>query len=156
MRGYGRSSAPLGIDEYRMTKHVADNLSVVEALGEKSAIIVGHDWGAQKAATSALLRPDVFRALALLSVPYSPRGARRPREAFRVMSGKEEFYIEYFQSRAAPKPRSSRTSEGRCWGFTTAPRAMRPHRPPAALWPRFLTAAGCATGSRSPRSCRDG
>jgi pimeloyl-ACP methyl ester carboxylesterase len=97
VRGYGRSSAPAGIDEYRMTKHVADNLSVVEALGEKSATIVGHDWGAPIAANSALLRPDVFRALALLSVPYSPRGSRRPSEAFRQMGGKEEFYIEYFQ-----------------------------------------------------------
>ena len=81
-RGYGRSSAPTAIDEYRMTKHVADNLGVVEALGEKSAIIVGHDWGAPIAANSALLRPDVFRALALLSVPYTSRGARRPSEAF--------------------------------------------------------------------------
>ena len=97
VRGYGRSSAPAGIDEYRMTKHVADNLGAVEALGEKSATIVGHDWGAPIAANSALLRPDVFRALALLSVPYSPRGAHRPSEAFREMGGKEEFYIEYFQ-----------------------------------------------------------
>jgi pimeloyl-ACP methyl ester carboxylesterase len=97
VRGYGRSSAPSAIDEYRMLKHVGDNLGVVAALGEKSAIIVGHDWGAPIAANSALLRPDVFRALALLSVPYSPRGSRRPTESFRIMGGKEEFYINYFQ-----------------------------------------------------------
>jgi pimeloyl-ACP methyl ester carboxylesterase len=97
VRGYGRSSAPAAIDEYRMTKHVGDNLGVVEALGEKSAIIVGHDWGAPIAANSALLRPDVFRALALLSVPYSPRGTRRPTDSFRIIGGKEEFYINYFQ-----------------------------------------------------------
>ncbi|HVN29239.1 MAG TPA: alpha/beta hydrolase [Candidatus Binataceae bacterium] len=97
VRGYGRSSAPAAIDEYRMTCHVGDNLGVVEALGEQTAIIVGHDWGAPIAANSALLRPDVFRALALLSVPYSPRGTRRPTESFRIMGGKEEFYINYFQ-----------------------------------------------------------
>ncbi len=97
VRGYGRSSAPSAIDEYRMTRHVGDNLSVVEALGEKTAIIVGHDWGSPIAANSALMRPDVFRACALLSVPYSPRGSRRPTESFRLMGGKEEFYIEYFQ-----------------------------------------------------------
>lgn len=97
VRGYGRSSSPAAIDEYRMMKHVADNLGVVEALGETRAIIIGHDWGAPIAANSALLRPDVFHALALLSVPYSPRGKRRPSEAFRLMGGKEEFYIEYFQ-----------------------------------------------------------
>src|ERR1700733_9475263 len=38
-RGYGRSSSPAAIDEYRMMKHVADNLGVVEALGESRAII---------------------------------------------------------------------------------------------------------------------
>ncbi len=97
VRGYGRSSAPAAIDEYRMMKHVGDNLGVVEALGEKSAIIIGHDWGAPIAANSALLRPDVFRAVALLSVPYSPRGTRHPTEAMRALGGKEEFYIEYFQ-----------------------------------------------------------
>jgi len=97
VRGYGRSSAPVAIDAYRMMNHVGDNLGVVEALGEKKAIIFGHDWGAPIAANSALIRPDVFRAVALLSVPYSPRGSRKPSEAFRLMGGKEEFYIEYFQ-----------------------------------------------------------
>ena len=98
VRGYGRSSAPTAIDEYRMMKYVGDNLGVVKALGETSAIIVGHDWGAPIAANSALLRPDVFRGLALLSVPYSPRGwPHRPSEIFRLRAGKEEFYMEYFQ-----------------------------------------------------------
>ena len=98
VRGYGRSSAPTAIDEYRMMKYVGDNLGVVKALGETSAIIVGHDWGAPIAANSALLRPDVFKGLALLSVPYSPRGwPHRPSEIFRLKAGKEEFYIEYFQ-----------------------------------------------------------
>src|SRR5215472_1250668 len=55
VRGYGRSSAPGPIDEYRMVKHVGDNLGVVEALGKRNAIIVGHDWGAPIAANSALL-----------------------------------------------------------------------------------------------------
>jgi len=39
-----------------MMKHVADNLGIVEALGEKSAIIVGHDWGSPIAANSAPAR----------------------------------------------------------------------------------------------------
>lgn len=97
VRGYGRSSAPSTIESYRMLQHVADNLGVVEALGATDAALVGHDWGAPIAANSALLRPDVFRALALLSVPYSPRGSTRPSDAFRAMAGEEEFYIEYFQ-----------------------------------------------------------
>lgn len=97
VRGYGRSSTPADVDRYRMAHHVADNLGVVDALGEDRAVIVGHDWGSPIAWTSALLRPDVFTALVMLSVPYAPRGDRRPLDAFDGWGGDEEFYISYFQ-----------------------------------------------------------
>ncbi|HEY2429518.1 MAG TPA: alpha/beta fold hydrolase, partial [Acidimicrobiales bacterium] len=97
VRGYGRSSKPAAIDAYRMLAHVADNLGVVAALEESSAVVVGHDWGAPIAANSALLRPDVFRAVALLSVPFATGSPTRPTDAFRRMGGNEEFYISYFQ-----------------------------------------------------------
>ncbi len=97
VRGYGRSSKPAAIDAYRMMALVADNVELVAALGHNEATIVGHDWGAPIAWNSALLRPDVFRAVAGLSVPYAPRGQTRPSEAFRLMGGDEEFYISYFQ-----------------------------------------------------------
>ena len=97
VRGYGRSSAPLEVSEYGMLAHVADNVGVITALGLHHAFIVGHDWGSPIAAASALLRPDVFRAVALLSVPYSPPGGHRPTESFARMGGDEEFYINYFQ-----------------------------------------------------------
>jgi pimeloyl-ACP methyl ester carboxylesterase len=60
-------------------------------------MIVGHDWGSPIAATSALLRPDRFPAVALMSVPYAPPGGRRPTASFARMGGDEEFYINYFQ-----------------------------------------------------------
>jgi pimeloyl-ACP methyl ester carboxylesterase len=97
VRGYGRSSKPVAVDAYRMVCHVADNVGVLDALGVERAVIVGHDWGAPIAWNSALLRPDRFRAVAGLSVPYSPRGDTPPLTAFRAMGGSEEFYIEYFQ-----------------------------------------------------------
>lgn len=97
VRGYGRSSKPGAVDAYRMLDLVADNVAVVEALGESSAVVVGHDWGSNIAATSALLRPDVFRAVGLLSVPYAPPGGPRPGEVFAAMGGEEEFYVSYFQ-----------------------------------------------------------
>ena len=47
---------------------------------------------------AALLRPDMFTAVALLSVPYSPPSVRRPTEMFAEMTGHSgEFYINYFQ-----------------------------------------------------------
>jgi pimeloyl-ACP methyl ester carboxylesterase len=101
VRGYGRSSRPADPAAYRMRALAEDCVAVVRALGaesgEGSAVIVGHDWGANIAAQSALLRPDVFRAVGLLSVPYAPLGGPRPSEVFAGMGGDSEFYISYFQ-----------------------------------------------------------
>ena len=110
VRGYGRSSAPAAVDAYRMLRHVADNVALVAALGAETAVVVGHDWGAPIAWNSALLRPDVFTAVAGLSVPFSPAGDTRPTDAFRRMAGDEEFYIEYFQQ---PGSRRGRARAGR-------------------------------------------
>lgn len=97
VRGYGRSSKPTEIDAYRMLRKVADNVALVAALGEETAVIIGHDWGAPIAWTSALLRPDVFRGVGGLSVPFAPPGEHRPTDVLRMIAGAEEFYIEYFQ-----------------------------------------------------------
>ncbi|MER7734804.1 alpha/beta hydrolase [Streptomyces erythrochromogenes] len=98
VRGYGRSSKPGATDAYRMLDLVEDNVAVVHALGEENAVIVGHDWGSTIAATSALLHPGTFRAVALLSVPYAPPGGPRPTDVFGRIGGPEqEFYVSYFQ-----------------------------------------------------------
>jgi pimeloyl-ACP methyl ester carboxylesterase len=97
VRGYGRSSRPADADAYRMVELAADNVALVRALGEERAVVVGHDWGAGIAAVSALLHPEVFRAVGLLSVPYTPPGGPRPTEVFAGMGGDEEFYVSYFQ-----------------------------------------------------------
>ncbi|MHA6758243.1 alpha/beta fold hydrolase [Streptacidiphilus sp. PAMC 29251] len=98
VRGYGRSSKPAATDAYRMLDLVQDNVALVRALGEETAVIVGHDWGSPIAATSALLHPEVFRAVALLSVPYTPPGGPRPTDVLSRIGGPEqEFYVSYFQ-----------------------------------------------------------
>ncbi len=97
VRGYGRSSAPGSVDAYRMTALVGDLVGVLHALGETRAVLVGHDWGAPITWHACLLRPDLWRGLALLSVPYNPPGSTRPTDAYRSMGGGEEFYIAYFQ-----------------------------------------------------------
>ncbi|MFJ3671339.1 alpha/beta fold hydrolase [Streptomyces sp. NPDC090106] len=98
VRGYGRSSKPAALDAYRMLDLVEDNVAVVRALGEENAVVVGHDWGSNIAATSALIHPEVFRAVGLLSVPYAPPGGPRPTDVFGLIGGPEqEFYVSYFQ-----------------------------------------------------------
>ncbi|MFF7990600.1 alpha/beta fold hydrolase [Kitasatospora xanthocidica] len=132
VRGYGRSSRPEGVDAYRMLELVADNASVVHALGEQSAVIVGHDWGATIAANSALVRPDVFRAVGLLSVPYAPRGGPRPGETFARLGGDEEFYVSYFQEPGRAEAEIEPDVRGWLAGFYAALSAdtmPAPHEP---------------------------
>jgi pimeloyl-ACP methyl ester carboxylesterase len=98
-RGYGQTDRPDPIEAYHILELTADIVGLVHALGEPKATIVGHDWGAPVAWHCALLRPDIFTAVALLSVPYLPRPWEdvRPTEAMRLMAGEKEFYMLYFQ-----------------------------------------------------------
>jgi pimeloyl-ACP methyl ester carboxylesterase len=98
-RGYGQTDCPEAIEAYNILQLVGDIVGLVHTLGEEKAVIVGHDWGAPVAYNCALLRPDIFHALILLSVPYSPRswGSTRPTEAMKNMAGDNQFYIVYFQ-----------------------------------------------------------
>src|ERR1700722_1703422 len=76
LRGYGRSvSAPVRFDEdllpYTWLNRVSDVLGLVRALGfEQVAAVVGHDWGGPTAAWCALVRPDVFQSVVLMSTPF--------------------------------------------------------------------------------------
>jgi pimeloyl-ACP methyl ester carboxylesterase len=97
MRGFGRTSAPAEINAYSIFDHVGDMVALVAALGKKRAIIVGHDWGAPVAWHAALFRPDVFSAVAGMSVPPPFRGRGRPLDTLRE-SGITNFYWQYFQT----------------------------------------------------------
>jgi pimeloyl-ACP methyl ester carboxylesterase len=73
LRGYGQTEGPEALEAYDIFQLTGDVVGLVHALGEESAVIAGHDWGALITQYAALLRPDMFRAVALLSVPYIPR-----------------------------------------------------------------------------------
>ncbi len=97
VRGYGRTDAPQPIEAYSMKQMTADYVGLLDALGEKTAVIVGHDWGAPMAYSSALLYPERYRAVAGLSVPYGPRSAAPPLQMLGQMFKDTFFYIVYFQ-----------------------------------------------------------
>jgi len=96
MRGYGQSSRPEAVEKYTMLHLVGDMVGLLDALGGGQAVIAGHDWGAPVAWTSAQLRPDRFRAVIGLSVPFVPRWARRPTSAM-PQTDDALFYQLYFQ-----------------------------------------------------------
>lgn len=97
MRGYGQSAAPVDIGAYSIFDTVGDIVGLVQALGATKAMVVGHDWGAPVAWHAALFRPDIFTAVAGLSVPPPFRGRGKPLELLRA-NGVTNFYWQYFQT----------------------------------------------------------
>jgi pimeloyl-ACP methyl ester carboxylesterase len=97
MRGYGDSDRPEQIERYTLFHLVGDMVGVLDALGERQAVIAGHDWGAPVAWHAALMRPDRFRAVIGLSVPYRPRGGVQPTTVM-PQNAEGSFYQLYFQS----------------------------------------------------------
>ena len=73
MRGYGQTEQPIEVEAYDIFQLTGDLVGLANALGGDPVVIVGHDWGAWIAQFAALFRPDLFRAVALLSVPVLPR-----------------------------------------------------------------------------------
>jgi pimeloyl-ACP methyl ester carboxylesterase len=96
MRGYGGSDAPQAPEQYTMLHHVGDIAGLVKALGEQTAVVVGHDWGAPAAWNCALLRPDMFRAVVGMSAPYTPPSRTDLLTALE-RAGVTTFYMQYFQ-----------------------------------------------------------
>jgi pimeloyl-ACP methyl ester carboxylesterase len=76
-RGYGRTtgwdaSYDGDLASFRLLNLVRDALGLVSAFGYRSIdAVVGHDFGSSVAAWCALVRPDVFRSVALMSAPFA-------------------------------------------------------------------------------------
>lgn len=108
-RGYGRSSKFWQPEAYRIDRLVADLVGVVQALGEREAVLVGHDWGAPVVWSAAWLHPERFRGVVGMSVPFSGAGliavpgnpfGERPLDAFqRELAGPgQDFYHTYWST----------------------------------------------------------
>jgi len=95
-RGYGRTtgwddSYDADPDPFRILNMVRDSIGLVYALGYRSvAMVAGHDAGAPVASWAALIRPDIFRTVTILSSPFegppslpfdTANGAAPPRPA---------------------------------------------------------------------------
>lgn len=104
MRGYGGTDRPADLEDHTILHLVGDMVDLVRALAPEAeqAVAVGHDWGAAVAWHCALMRPDVFRGVAGLSVPFQPRRAKGPptaaMAALTKKAGLGDLYINRFQS----------------------------------------------------------
>jgi pimeloyl-ACP methyl ester carboxylesterase len=97
VRGYGGSDKPAPVEAYSLKQLVADFVGLLDALGEKTAVVVGHDWGAAMAWTCAALHPERFRAVVGMSVPHLGRAPLPPTQLFQHAFKGKWFYITYFQ-----------------------------------------------------------
>jgi pimeloyl-ACP methyl ester carboxylesterase len=101
VRGYGGSDKPREVAAYDMESLTGDVVGVARALQpDAPAILIGHDWGAPIVWNSAFSRPDAFRAVAGLSVPFSGVPARPFTEVFtETFTSKGHFFYQaWFQA----------------------------------------------------------
>jgi pimeloyl-ACP methyl ester carboxylesterase len=112
-RGYGRTIGWDGSYDgdlrlFRMINLVRDVLALVSALGYREAhAVAGHDFGSPVAAYCALIRPDVFRSVVLMSAPFPGPPQRRSvlvpdiNEALGKLDPSRKHYQWYYSTRDA-------------------------------------------------------
>jgi pimeloyl-ACP methyl ester carboxylesterase len=101
-RGYARTGGPAEVDKYTIHHLVGDAVGLIDALDQDHAAVVGHDWGASVAWSTAQFRPERVRGVACLSVPHRPRSSRPPVQSMREMYG-DGFYMVHFQQPDVPE-----------------------------------------------------
>lgn len=125
LRGFGGSEAPRQVDAYRIDRLVDDMKWIVRAEGRDQAIIIGHDWGAVVAWHAALLDPEMFYAVAALSVPYLGLPPAPPTKIWRHRYGDRFYYILYHQEPGVAEAEYAANPEGLLRMLLAAPDTPR-------------------------------
>jgi pimeloyl-ACP methyl ester carboxylesterase len=100
MRGYNLSDKPPGVRAYRVELLARDVERLIPACGERTAAVVGHDWGAIAAWIAAMRHPERVEKLAILNVPHPARfldGLLSPMQLLRSS------YVFFFQIPRLPE-----------------------------------------------------
>ncbi|KAH9482500.1 Bifunctional epoxide hydrolase 2 [Psilocybe cubensis] len=72
MLGYGGTSKPVEAEQYSTKRLCADLAALLDSVGVRKAVLIGHDWGSHTVGRFALWYPDRLLALIMLSIPYTP------------------------------------------------------------------------------------
>lgn len=70
LRGFGASDRPVQPNAYALPNAVADVFAVLAATGDRTACVIGHDWGGLIAWHAAATSPQTFPWLVSLSAPH--------------------------------------------------------------------------------------
>jgi pimeloyl-ACP methyl ester carboxylesterase len=95
MRGYNLSSKPRAVSAYAGDKLAADVRDLIHERGERSARLVGHDWGGAVAWTTAMNHPQEIDRLAVLNLPHLRRFLHALRRDPRQLV--KSWYMFFFQ-----------------------------------------------------------
>jgi pimeloyl-ACP methyl ester carboxylesterase len=95
-RGYGLSSRPEAVEAYDVAHLTGDIVGLMDHLGAKSAILVGHDWGGIVVWQTPLRHRDRVAGVIGLNTPFMPRAPADPIEIMKARFG-PEMYIVHFQ-----------------------------------------------------------
>ena len=151
MRGYGGTDAPEAIDQYTLLHLVADMVGVLDALKVETAVVAGHDWGAPVAWLAALLRPDRFRGVIGLSVPFTTRPPARP-TSLMPQTADALFYQLYFQTPGVAEAEFERDPRRTLRALLYSASGDLPIRPPAGAVGMVPRAGGFLSVMMSPPS----
>jgi epoxide hydrolase 4 len=100
LRGYNLSSKPKKYQDYGALSLADDVKGLIDKLGEKSAFLVGHDWGGTAAWQTAMSHPEVVERLAVLDAAHPRKlseGLHHPSQLRR------SWYFFYFQLPREPE-----------------------------------------------------
>jgi pimeloyl-ACP methyl ester carboxylesterase len=106
LRGCNETDKPEGVDEYRLNLLAGDILGLIRALGERRAIIVGHDWGGVVAWSLAAFNPEDTENLVILNAPHPNAYTTRTKSLLRQLQ--KSWYVFFFQTADIPEEALSR------------------------------------------------
>ena len=106
LRGCNETDKPEGVDKYRLNLLAGDILGLIHALGEKRAIIVGHDWGGAVAWSLAAFNPEVTERLVILNAPHPNAHTTSARSFLGQLQ--KSWYVFFFQTANIPEEVLSR------------------------------------------------
>ena len=145
MRGYGKTTRPQRMEDYRLDILAQDVAALIDASGASQVTLIAHDWGALVAWHFAIRKLRPLARLVILNVPH-PKCSEREIRKWRQL--RKSWYIFFFQipwlpekllarAKAQPVVEAFRGSAVNKALFTDD--ALRPYRD-AALNPGALTA----------------
>lgn len=100
-RGYHLSDKPEQIEDYTINKLSDDIAGLIEAFGETSAIVIGHDWGGAVAWHLAAAKPEYVKKLIAINIPHP---AAMPRVFMKnPLQWLKSSYMAFFQLPEVPE-----------------------------------------------------